>query len=395
MKYQKAFDSSEYKARLFKVKQRMNEKGFDMLICQDPANMCWLTGFDGWSFYTPQAVLVLLSEEWPIWFGREQDARSATITTDIPESNIVPFSEPLVHHETLHPFDELCDYIKLRKWEKTRIGVDFDAHYFTARAHKHLSVGLPNAKISDNKELVNWARLVKSPAELKYMREAGVICTNTMLQALDSIAPGVPQYEIIADIYKNQINGVNGKYGDYTGLCPLIQVGESTSTPHLTWSDEPLPKEGLVVFEIGAARRHYHAPLTRTAYIGNVPKAVSNLSNAIIEGGDKAFEISKPGTTCAEVESIWQKEINKRGYEKKSRVGYSIGLNFPPDWGERTASMRVGDKTVLKEGMCFHFQSGIWLDKLGAAISESIVIGKNGGERLCDVDRKLFHVVVQ
>ena len=392
MTYQKAFDTSEYKSRLFKVKNHMNEKGFDMLICQDPANMCWLTGFDGWSFYTPQAVLVHSSEEWPIWFGREQDAKSATMTTDIPESNIVPFSEPLVHHGTLHPFDELCDYIKLRKWERTRIGVDFDAHYYTARAHKHLYTGLPNAKISDNKELVNWARLIKSSSELKYMREAGVICTNTMRHALDKIAPGVPQYEIIADIYKNQINGVDGKYGDYTGLCPLIQVGESTSTPHLTWSDEPLPKKGLVVLEIGAARRHYHAPLTRTAFIGNIPKEGTNLSSAIIEAGDKAFEAAKPGTTCAEVESIWQTEINKRGYEKKSRVGYSIGLNFPPDWGERTASLRVGDITILEEGMCFHFQSGIWLDKLGAAISESIVISKNGGERLCDVDRKLFHI---
>ena len=82
--------------------------------------------------------------------------------------------------------------------------------------------------------------------------------------------------------------------------------------------------------------------------------------------------------------------MNKNGYEKKSRVGYSIGLNFPPDWGERTASLRVGDKTILEEGMCFHFQSGIWLEKYGAAVSESIVITKNGGERLCNVQRKLF-----
>ena len=392
MTYQKAFDTSEYHSRFFKVKKRMNEMGFDMLICQDPANMCWLTGFDGWSFYTPQAVIVNLNEDWPIWFGREQDAKSATITTDIPQSNIIAFSEPLVHHKTLHPFDELCNYIKYRKWDKNRIGVDLDAHYFTARAYKHLCTGLPNAKISDNQELVNWARLIKSPKELEYMREAGEICTNTMSHALDQIVPGVPQYEIIADIYKNQINGVDGKYGDYTGLCPLIQVGQSTSTPHLTWSDEPLPNAGLVVLEIGAARRHYHAPLTRTTYIGKVPTEVSSLASTIIEAGNKAFEIAMPGTTCAEVESIWQKELNKRGFEKKSRVGYSIGLNFPPDWGERTASLRVGDKTILEEGMCFHFQSGVWLDNFGAAISESIVIGKNGAERLCNVDRKLFKV---
>jgi len=393
MKYKKAFDQLEYKNRLSTVKKAMNEKGFDMLVCQDPANMCWLTGFDGWSFYTPQAVIVHLNEDWPIWFGREQDAKSATITTDIPQNNIISFSEPLVHHETLHPFDELSDYIKYRKWESNRIGVDFDAHYFTARAYKHLCAGLPNAKISDNKELVNWARLVKSPKELEYMREAGAISTNIMLRAIDKVTPGVPEYKIIADIYKNQIEGVNGNYGDYTGLCPLIQVGEKTSTPHLTWSEEPLPTKGLVVLEIGSARRHYHAPLTRTIYIGKVPVEISNLAETIIEAGNKAFEVAKPGTTCAQVESTWQKELNKRGFEKKSRVGYSIGLNFPPDWGERTASLRVGDQTVLKEGMCFHFQSGIWLDNYGAAISESIVIGKQGSERLCNVDRKLFNVI--
>ena len=141
---------------------------------------------------------------------------------------------------------------------------------------------------------------------------------------------------------------MDGKYGDYTGLCPLIQVGESTSTPHLTWSDEPLPKEGLVVLEIGAARRHYHAPLTRTAYIGNIPKEVTNLSSAIIEAGNRAFEVAKPGTTCAEVESIWQTEINKRGYEKKSRVGYSISLNFQTDLGKRKTSIRDGDNKILE-----------------------------------------------
>ena len=72
-----------------------------------------------------------------------------------------------------------------------------------------------------------------------------------------------------------------------------------------------------------------------------------------------------------------------------SRVGYSIGLAFPPDWGERTASIRDGDQTVLQEGMCFHFQSGVWLAEHGAAISEPFVVGTNGGERLCDVRREL------
>lgn len=372
------------------VKQRMELAGFDLLICQDPASMGWLTGFDGWSFYTPQAVLVHLNEDCPVWFGRAQDAKSAHITTDLPAHNIVPFSEPLVHHPEKHPFDELCELVIARGWSTDNIGVELDAHYYTARAHQHIVAGLPNATIRDNHEIVNWAKLVKSEAELQYMREAGKIVTLVMDAAMQRLRPGVRQFEVIADVYHTQITGYDKKFGDYTSLCPLIQVGEGTSTPHLTWTEEPLPDNGLVVMEIAAARRHYQVPLTRTAHIGQPPTKVTDLAKVIIEGGDLALEAAKPGITCEEVEAIWQNNLKKHGYSKDSRVGYSIGLNYPPDWGERTASLRPGDKTVLQAGMCFHFQSGMWLDDFGAAVSEPFVVTKSGGERLSDVRRELI-----
>jgi ectoine hydrolase len=390
MSYSKPFTKSEYDARVEKVRQRMQAAGFDLLICQDPASMGWLTGFDGWSFYTPQAVLLHLEEAAPIWFGRAQDAKSAHITTDLPDANIVGFSEPLVHHPTHHPFDELCELVIARGWGNARIGVELDAHYYTARAHHHITSGLPDARIEDNHEIVNWARLVKSEAELAYMREAGRIVTDTMNKAISRLQPGVRQFEVIADVYHAQISGFDKKFGDYTSLCPLIQVGEGTSTPHLTWTDEPLPDSGLIVMEIGAARRHYHAPLTRTMHIGKPPAAVSRLADVIVEGGDEALAMAKPGVTCEEVEAVWQRVLKRHGYSKESRVGYSIGLNYPPDWGERTASLRPGDTTELQAGMCFHFQSGMWLDDFGAAVSEPFVVTDQGGERLSHVARELI-----
>jgi|TARA_B110000503_G_scaffold141257_1_gene234204 ectoine hydrolase len=390
MSYSKPFQKTEYEQRVKKVKERMQSAGFDLLICQDPASMGWLTGFDGWSFYMPQAVLVHLDESSPIWFGRAQDAKSAHITTDLSAGNIVGYSEGLVHHPTNHPFDELCELVIARGWGSARIGVELDAHYYTARAHQHITKGLPNATICDNHEIVNWARLVKSDAELVYMREAGRIVTDTMNMAISKLSPGVRQFEVVADVYHTQINGFDNKYGDYTSLCPLIQVGEGTSTPHLTWTDEPLPDSGLIVMEIAAARRHYHAPLTRTMHIGKPPAEAERLADVILEGGDRALEAAKPGATCEEVEAIWQGVLKRHGYSKASRVGYSIGLNYPPDWGERTASLRPGDQTVLQSGMCFHFQSGVWLNDFGAAISEPFVVTDNGGERLSHVARELI-----
>ena len=112
------FTEAEYAQRLAGVKARMEKAGFDLIICQDPANMCWLTGYDGWSFYVPQCVLVHLEEEPPIWFGRAQDAKSARMTTGLPERNIVPFSERLVQQPVEHPYDELADLIRTRGWSR-------------------------------------------------------------------------------------------------------------------------------------------------------------------------------------------------------------------------------------------------------------------------------------
>jgi len=387
--YAPPFSKAEYDRRLAETKKRMADAGFDLIVCQDPANMSWLTGFDGWSFYTPQVVLVHLDEE-PIWFGRAQDAKAAHITTDIPANNIIGYSEKLIHHATGHPYDELADLIKERGWASARIGVELDAHYYTARAHAHLVKGIPDAKVFDSEQLVNWARLVKSEVELVYMREAGAICTAAMNRAIEKVAPGVAQFEVIAEVYSAQILGVKGAYGDYTGLCPLIQVGEGTSTPHLTWSDKPIPRETLVMLEMAGARHHYHAPLTRTLYLGSPPSEVTALTHTIIEGVDAALDMARPGVTCEAVEAVWQKVLNQAGYHKDSRVGYSVGLNYPPDWGERTASLRPGDQTVLQRGMCFHFQSGVWLETLGAAVSASFVVTERGGERLCDVRPELI-----
>jgi ectoine hydrolase len=390
--YNKLFPSEEFSRRVTDAKGRMEKAGFDLIVCQDPANMIWLTGYDGWSFYVPQCVLVHLDETSPIWFGRAQDAKSAHITTNLPEDNIIPFSEPLVQHPIHHPYDELAALIRGRGWEKCRIGVEMDAHYYTARCHQHLVQGLPQAKFANNGDLINWARLVKSKAEIALMREAGKICTKAMNRAIEVMKPGMPQQHVIAEIYRVQTIGIDGAGGDYAAICPLMPVGEGTSTPHLTWSDQPLPRDSLAMIEIAGARRRYHAPLTRTVYLGKPPEKIRDVAKVAVEGVDAGLDAARPGHSAEQVEAAWQTVLRRNGLSKESRVGYSIGLAYPPDWGERTVSLRPGDKTVLEAGMCFHIQAGLWLKDFGVAISESFVVTEKGGERLCDVARELIAI---
>jgi ectoine hydrolase len=390
--FDKLFAPEEYAGRVRAVQARMRAAGFDVILCQDPANMCWLTGFDGWSFYVPQCVVLQVDAANPLWFGRAQDAKSARLTTYLPDADIVAFSERLVQHPQEHPYDELAALIRDRGWGRARIGVEMDAHYYTARCHQHLVAGLDGANLANNRDLVNWARLVKSPAEVALMREAGRICTAAIDRATGAMRPGVPQQDVIAAVLDTLTRGVPGAGGDYAAIVPLMPVGEGTSTPHLTWTDRPLPDNTLAMLEISGVRRRYHAPLTRTFHIGTPPPAISDLAKIIVEGVDAALEMARPGNTAEAVEAAWQAVLNKHGLSKQSRVGYSIGLAYPPDWGERTVSLRPGDRTELKEGMCFHIQSGLWLTDHGAAISESCVIGPAGGERLCDAPRELIVV---
>jgi ectoine hydrolase len=82
--------------------------------------------------------------------------------------------------------------------------------------------------------------------------------------------------------------------------------------------------------------------------------------------------------------------IARYGLEKPSRCGYAIGLSYPPDWGERTMSLRPGDTTILEEGMTFHLIPGIWQEDWGIEITESFLVTASGAEPFCDYPRRLL-----
>ncbi len=110
--FEKVFSREDFASHVHDVKLRMERAGYDLIICQDPSNMCWLTGYDGWSFYVPQCVLMHLQEDSPFWFERAQDAKAACVTTYLPDEKIIPYSESLVQHPVDHPYDELVELIK-------------------------------------------------------------------------------------------------------------------------------------------------------------------------------------------------------------------------------------------------------------------------------------------
>ena len=382
------FSRAEYAERLRKTRVAMERAGIELLFISDPSNMGWLTGYDAWSFYVHQGVL-LLPEGEPVWFGRAQDANGAKRTTWLTHDNIVGYPDHYVQSAERHPIDILARVIGERGWSRLSIGVEMDNYWFSAAAFASLQRHLPNARFRDATALVNWQRAVKSPTELEYMRRAARIVEAMHRTAVEIAEVGVRKCDIAAALLKTGTSGLENFGGDYPAIVPLIASGIDAIAPHMTWDDRPLRADDGTFIEIAGCYNRYHCPLSRTIFLGTPPQAFRDAEKAVLEGLEAGLAVARPGAACEDIATALFAVLKRYGIEKDNRTGYPIGLSYPPDWGERTMSLRLGDRTELQAGMTFHFMPGLWLETFGIEITESIVITETGVECLADVPRAL------
>src|SRR6056300_1159637 len=341
------FSKKEYQDRLKKVQASMQKKGIELLISQDPSNMNYLTGYDAWSFYYAQCVIVHANANEPICFVRNQDAGGAYIKTYLKDENIIKYDEKYIHTWPLHPYDALVDLIKERKWDKLSVGLEMDSHYFTAYCYEKIKSGLPNAKILDCERLVNWVRVVKSDAEINLMKAASKI-------------------------------------------VPMLPTGKGTSASHLTWTDDKFVEGEATIIELSGSHKKYHCPMARTILLGKPDQLKIDTMKKTNEALQAGIDAVKAGNTANDVAQAFWKILDKYGIEKTSRTGYSIGIGYPPDWGEHTLNISKGDMTELKPNVTFHMIAVMQFGDWGVEASESIRVTENGAELFCNLSKDLF-----
>jgi len=387
------FSRDEYAERLDRARRAMHILGIEVLFTCDPSNMAWLTGYDGWSFYVHQGVLIGPAGD-PIFWGRRMDAVGATRTCYMDEADIVPYPDDYVMSDERHAMQHLAELVRSRGWEGKVLGTEHENYYYSARAHAVLSAELGYMPV-DATALVNWCRAVKSPAEVAFMRRAARISERIHDRILEIAEPGRRKNEVAAEIYRTGLWGAEddgGPFGgDYAAIAPLMPSGADASAAHLTWNDRPLEEGTGTFFELSGCYRRYHAPLCRTLYLGEPPDAMKAAEAAVVEGIEAGIEAARPGSTAGAVARAFYAVLERHGIAREGRCGYPIGLSYPPDWGERTFSIRPSDPTVFEPGMTFHFMPAIWQETWGLEITEPLLIAEEGpAECLCDFPRTLF-----
>lgn len=384
-----AFDRAEYQSRLSQVRSGMIKHGMDVLLVTDIANQHYLTAYDGWSFYTPQIVVVPLADQ-PYWIGRAMDAAGGKLTVWMEPDRVIGFPEDLVQQNDRHPMDWIASWIEGKGWGGARIGVELESYYYSPKAHARLIAGLPNAQIMEADLLVNWIRTRKSAAEITYMRKAARLAEGAMRAAYDTIEPGARECDAVGKIYQAQVAGEADYAGDVTSLPPTILAGENASAPHILWGNRRFGANETVALELAGACRRYHAGLARTMQLGKPTQRVLDTAKAVLEAMDAILSGIRSGILAEEVHAAWNKIISRYGLKKESRIGYAIGVGYPPDWGEHTISLRPGDRTILVPNNTIHCILGMWMEGWGLEISETILVTDRGAECLTNFPRDIY-----
>ncbi|MEM7211410.1 MAG: M24 family metallopeptidase [Pseudomonadota bacterium] len=386
------FSRQEYAVRLSKVRNAMAEAGIETLVTVDPSNMAWLTGYDGWSFYVHQGVIVGPEGD-PIFWGRGMDAIGAQRTCYMCHADIIPYPDSYVMSTERHPMDHLAGLLRERGLADGRIGVEMENYYYSAKAHAVLGAAV-EGELVDATALVNWCRAIKSQTEILFMRRAARIVERMHARAFELIRPGLRKNDLVAEIYHTAISGAEHEGvefgGDYAAIAPLLPTGKDATAAHLTWNDKPFETGAGTFFEIAGCYRRYHAPCSRTVYLGDPPADMLRAEEAVLEGINAGIDAARPGNTAGDIARAFYAVLNRHGVEREGRAGYPIGLSYPPDWGERTFSIRPEDETVLEADMTFHFMPALWMEDWGLEITEPLLIRKDGpAECLANIPRKL------
>ena len=374
------FSLEEYKRRYDLVCTGMARRGLDALLVRGPENITYLTGYETPGYYKYHCLVIAPGIEPVLVLRRFEEL-------NVPEYSWLTRHEPVDDWE--HPPGVTARVLRQLGLTGKRFGVEKQGWFYTVDEHETLARELPNATFADATEVVEGARLRKSDEEIAVMRRAAAILDQAVQAGIDACAPGVSDDHVNAEV--NRVLFEQG--GEYMGLPPFILSGERTCLPHQTSRGEIIKGRDLVYFEVSCCKHRYATALMRTIFIGEPAPHWRRCAEAVIGAVDTAMEVIRPGVSSEEVDRRARAVIEDAGFGPyfRHRLGYSIGVNYPPDWGEgQIMSLRRGEPRLLEPGMCFHMVPlCLVYREFGIGFSETIRVTETGCERFSALPREI------
>ncbi len=362
----------EYQQRVAALSKHLGERGLDVAVLFDPANVRYITGFR--LNRATSSILIINSSGSLTFVVARLDYERAKRDCWIGNENILFFPE------------DTKDYLKvlhqpLRKAETVGIEEKSITHYQLFYLRQICRNTLKLASIeSDLSEL----RAIKSQEEIEAIRRAAAIADEAMTEVFNMVKKGMTEAEISS--YAEYVMRTEGAEG--ASFEPFLMSGENAWLPQRLSSQKRLKEAELMILDLGAIYEGYCSDLTRTSGLGSLTRDQERIFKVALKAQQAAIALVRPGMKAAEVDAVARKIIQREGYGKyfPHLTGHGVGLSI-----HELPIIDKGVETPLRSGMVITIEPGIYLPGVGAArIEDMVLVTDTGYELLTRAERELI-----
>jgi Xaa-Pro dipeptidase len=338
------FSPEEFTQRKRCTREALRSRNLDGLLMFRQESMYYLSGYDSFGYVFFQC-LYLSADGRMMLLTRAPDLRQARHTSIIEDIRIWtdgPDANPAIQLKRI--LDEFgC--------KGQRLGVEYDAYGLTAKNGKLLEAALSDFCIlEDASDLVSRLRVIKSAAELEYVRKAAGLADRAYDEAYRLAGPGADEGDILAAMQGVIFSGD----GDYPGNEFIIGSGKDALLCRYKSGRRKLDPQDQLTLEWAAAYRHYHAAMMRTIPIGRATELHKKMHTVTIDAMDACLEALKPGRPIGEVFDAYANVCDAAGMRnhRLNATGYSLGTTFAPNWMDWPMFYH-GNPVIAAENMVF------------------------------------------
>ncbi len=376
------FTESEFSERQARVCKKMSALGLDGLLMFKQESMFYLTGYDTGGFSMFQGMYMTADGRMAL-LTRTADRLQSKMTSVLKDIRI------WYDKEGANPAIDLREMMRDYDAEGKKIGVEYHAFGLTAQRGKLVDAALDGfCDVIDGSDVVREVRLVKSPAELVYVRKAGELCDAAWDVANKKSVPGV----FLGDVYGEMMNVIMSGDGDPSASRWPMGAGENAMLVRYHTGKETVGPQDQVLHEFAAAYRHYHACAMSVVATGKVTEKQLDMQKACAEALDHVEATLRAGNTVGDLYDAHCEVFDRTGYghAKLAACGYTLGIAYPPSWMDWPMIWKDNPQ-VLEPGMVFFMHMILLDDTTGLSVSlgETAIITDGACEPICHAPREL------
>ena len=371
---------TEHDARIAALRTWLAGHRADVFVAVSPESVYYLTGLDHLGYFAFTALLVPAGPGAPVVVTRAMER--PTVSVQLPGLRHVAFADgtdPAVAMATA-----LAELVP----PGGVIAVEDDAMFFPPSIRTRLPAALAGRGWLDGSGVLSTLRATKTPSEIAFIRRAAAVSDTAMGAALATVAPGVPERVVAAAVHHAMFTAG----GQQPGFSPLIRPLSMLDQEHVSWGDRVL--DGGLFVELSGCVHRYHAPLSRTVYLGEPPPSAVEAHAVANAGLTAALDALRPGVTAGEVYAAWRRAVagsRVASWPSRHHCGYLVGIGFPPSWvgGGEVLGIRPDSDVEIVAGMTFHLMSWV-TEPAGHVISDTALVTATGAELLTTTTRELI-----